>query len=552
VPDSAALRSDEVIVGCVTEDNPKFLGQTLRLLQSIRWFGGSLAQARVIVGAVERIDRRARRTLESLGAAVRIVPRFEYPNGSANRLQLFGELWGEEATHFLMLDCDTIVVRDPLPLLRRNVFHAKIAPFPTVTHACFERLFAHFGLPLPERTHVTPYSRTPTIPYFNAGVFSLSREVAGRLVPEWLRFNRILAAEPALAAPCARHLHQAALSLAIVSSGVPAVAAGSELNYQLNYTRRPPRSYLAIDPAIIHYHDLVDDDGLLVRTPFPRAQERIEEFHRRLRDERARAMAVRRGGQASRQVVILGAPRSGGSLAAEKFAAEGAHAGEADALMPPDVYHPGGSLRRRDVHALHDAILADCNASWLEPGCVDVGKARPERRDRAREIARSCTLFYDESMALLFPFWRDLLDDPFCALVWREPLATACSLQHAAGLPPLIGLAVWEEYTRRMLTATTGLPRVLLAFEDLAGEEAPVVDETLGLDLDDGQRALREALRSGAALRWSAVPPTPAETRALLDAFGQESAARRASELQRASRAWRAGSRVAALWRRLT
>ncbi len=41
-----------------------------------------------------------------------------------------------------MLDCDTLIVRDPLPLLRRAVFQAKVAPLPTVTREVFERLFA--------------------------------------------------------------------------------------------------------------------------------------------------------------------------------------------------------------------------------------------------------------------------------------------------------------------------------------------------------------------------------------------------------------------------
>jgi hypothetical protein len=591
--DSAPLRSDEVVVGCVTEDNPKFLGQTLRLLQSIRWFGGSLAQARVIVGAVESIDRRARRTLESMGAGIRIVPRFELPNGSANRLQLFPMLREEKASHFLMLDCDTLVVRDPLPLFKRGVFHAKIAPFPTVTHDCFERLFAHFGLPLPERTFVTPYSRTPTIPYFNAGVFSLSREVGERLVPEWRRFNAILAAEPELASPCARHLHQAALSLALVSSGVPFAEAGSELNYQLNATRRPPRSYVATDPCIIHYHDLVGEDGLLLPTRFPHAQTRIDEFHRRLREERERALAVRKRSDAPpRQVVVLAPPRAGGSLAAQTLAVMGAFAGDAHELLPPDVYHPQGSSRRRDVDLLHREIMTGLGATWLQPERGDVTRLGPgplaEAKERARAIAKGLTgpsLLYDGRMPLLFPIWREVLDRPFCVLVWREPVAAARSLYRASGVPLGIGLAVWEEYTRRMLSATAGLPRVLMSLEQLAsGQLAPLLDELPGLHppdpaalralllpfvdqngdagehfLDEPQRKLRDALRSGEAVDWDVVEPTREETRVLLSAFGSnEAAARRAAELQQrldavtGSRVWRLRSHAAALWRRLT
>src|SRR5258708_37279791 len=47
VSDSRPIPADEIVIGCVTEDTPKFLGQTLRLVQSIRWFGGGLARPRL-------------------------------------------------------------------------------------------------------------------------------------------------------------------------------------------------------------------------------------------------------------------------------------------------------------------------------------------------------------------------------------------------------------------------------------------------------------------------------------------------------------------------
>lgn len=579
------IRSDEIVVGCVTEDDPKFLGQTLRLLQSIRWFGGSLADARVVVGAIETIDRRARRTLESWGAEIRIVPRFPHPNGSANRLQLVPELLATTtATHFLMLDCDTIVVRDPLPFLPRDVFFAKIAPFPTVTHACFERLFVHFRLPLPERTFITPHSRTPTIAYFNAGVFSMSREIAERLVPEWRRFNAILADDPSLAAPCARHLHQAALTLALVTSVVPVVEAGVELNYQLNHPRRAPRFYAAADPVIVHYHDLVDADGLLLPYPFPRAQERIERFNDRLRRERIDRV-IASGSRVEQQFVVLGAPRAGASLVAEILARMGAHAGNGDELVPSDVYRPNGTWRRRDVDALHRDVFAALGATLLEPDRADVSKlpakAIAEYERRARHIAQGVTLLHDERMALLFPLWRDVMRNPFAVLVWREPLAVAHSLRRAAGLPLVVGLALWEAYTRRILSATATIPRVLVSYEEIARGDfssvqatglppldpaarnailLPPADSAAGAGddlLDAGQRELRDALRSGDALRWTSVPPARDETRTLLAAFGRNAAAaEEAQELRRCldeisrSRAHRLGKRIAALWRR--
>jgi hypothetical protein len=196
-----------VLVGFVTENTPKFLGQALRLLQSIRWFGGELAKSHVVVGVVEQVDARARRSLERYDADIRVVPRFHRGNPTANRLSMIAELHDRPEQHYLLLDSDTLVVRDPLPLLRRDVFQAKIAPFPTVTHEVFERLFRHFGVPLPARTYTTGYSGTPTIPYFNAGVISTPRTLAETLVAAWRGFNTVLANDPQLAAPCEKHMH---------------------------------------------------------------------------------------------------------------------------------------------------------------------------------------------------------------------------------------------------------------------------------------------------------------------------------------------------------
>ncbi|HEX9606902.1 MAG TPA: hypothetical protein VF962_06700, partial [Gemmatimonadaceae bacterium] len=352
MPGLEPLSSSDVVVGCVSENNPKYLGQTLRLVQSIRWFGGELSKSRVLVCAIEQIDSRARRALESLGAEIRIVPRFDARNGSSNRLQLFDEAWDGSERVLLSLDCDTIVVRDPIPLLRRGVFQSKVAALPTVTDEVFERLFDRFGVELPPRNFVTGYTGTPTIPYFNAGVIAMTEDVAERLAPPWRHYNAMFAAEPALVAPCAKHLHQAALALALAVSRVPVVEAGPELNYQLNNTHLPaPPGYADVDPAIIHYHHLVDRDGFLLSCPFPRAQERIDRFNERLREERALRAHPRDRATATssspRQIAVLGMHRSGTSLVARLVTAMGSYAGEDHELAAPDIYNPTGYWERR-------------------------------------------------------------------------------------------------------------------------------------------------------------------------------------------------------------
>jgi hypothetical protein len=597
--------SNEFVVGCVTEDTPKYLGQTLRLVQSIRWFGGALAQANVVVGAVERIDPRARRALEAYGADIRIVPRFEPRNGSANRLQLFAELRERKEQHFLMLDCDTIVVRDPLPLLKRNVFHAKIAPFPTVTHEVFERLFAHFGLELPQRTYTTGYTGTPTIPYFNAGVFSISADLADRLVPEWRRYNALLAAEPALVAPCEKHLHQAALAIALAVSGIPVEAAGPELNFQLNATHIPaPPGYVDVDPCIIHYHHLVDDEGMLLPCPFPRAQARIDAFNARLREERSPShKSIARS--SPKQIAVIGMHRSGTSLVARLLHAMGCYVGEEHELAPPDVFNPTGYWEHRGVWSINEEILATLDATWLEPARADLARLSDASRrafvDRVRTVVRTLDehgswMVKDPRLAILFPIWREALDRPICVLVWREPSAVARSLAARDGLPLVLGLALWDEYTRAMVASTIGLPRVSVSYQALVSDPIgcasrlhrdlvaagaidlrvpaddelramidPALDRHGGGDeglLDRRQTELRDALRSGAALEWKVVPPIHPETRKLLSTFCDDRRKNAALEKRTkeqkslldavfASRSWRIGFGLTRMWRKL-
>jgi hypothetical protein len=166
----------------------------------------------------------------------------------------------------------------------------------------------------------------------------------------------------------------------------------------------------------------------------------------------------------------------------------------------------------------------------------------------------------------------------------------ARSLEHRDGLPFVIGLALWEEYTRAMLAYTICLPRVLVSYEALlrdparcaaelaqaTGLNAPDENELRALvdpsldnsgDDDEGllnshQLALRQALADRSAMEWTIVPPIHAETRNLLSSFWVE--ARESAPLWKktrdlgllldsvfASRSWRIGFAITRFWRKL-
>jgi hypothetical protein len=275
-------RPEDCLVGCVTENRPVFLAQAYRLVRSIRWFGGGLSRARVWVCAVEEIDPAARRALEALGAEVRIVPRFDPRNPPANKLGFLSAAAEEDARMILLLDCDTLVVQDPLPFLRRDTFQAKIADIPSVPHEVFQGLFRHYGLPLPAPRYRTTFLATPTIRYCNSGVIAVPADLARDLVPVWRDYNARLLDVPELLGACAHHSNQASLALALAACPVPFREAPPALNFPLHLKHLDPApNLLSVDPAILHYHQEVDDDGALLPHRYPLVQARIEAFNRR-------------------------------------------------------------------------------------------------------------------------------------------------------------------------------------------------------------------------------------------------------------------------------
>ena len=270
------------LVGCVAENNPKYLEQACRLVQSIRWFGGGLASSKIMVCVVEGVDPAFRERLARYGADVRIVPRFLARNPFANKHQFFGEASGESCETILLLDCDTLVVQDPLPWIRSGSVQVKIADRPTVTHAVFKRVFKHFGLPLPERRYTTTFGGVPTILYCNSGVVAVPVPLANPFLAAWRDFNARLSADQDLLHPCEKHCDQASLSLALVAHPIPFEELPLQLNYPVHLAHlEAPPGFSTIDPVILHYHDRVDSRGNLLKSPYPLAQARIALFNRR-------------------------------------------------------------------------------------------------------------------------------------------------------------------------------------------------------------------------------------------------------------------------------
>lgn len=283
--DKVVPGAGRLLIGCVTENDRKYRDQTLRLVQSIRWFGGSSAGANIFVCIVDKADREFVDELKKLGVFVRIVKRFSDDHPQSNKLRLF-EL--EEINFYdtvMLLDCDTLVVQDPYPFIDGVHFQAEIAAGPTVPHYIFKKLFSHFRLnmlPLDYRTTIT---NTPTILYCNAGVLIFPKSILQDFYPIWKGYTLNLIDMKYLLDRYFNFCEQASLTLAFAAHPIPYSKLPMEMNFHLLESKL--HKVIHCDPVIIHYHNRVDEEGFITdATSSDLARNRVQLFNRLLNQYR--------------------------------------------------------------------------------------------------------------------------------------------------------------------------------------------------------------------------------------------------------------------------
>ncbi|MGA5688518.1 hypothetical protein [Cytobacillus pseudoceanisediminis] len=270
-----------LLIGCVTENIKKYKEQTLRLVHSIRWFGGSISEADIFVCIVDKADPKFVKELNKLGAFVRIVKRFSKDHPQSNKLRLLELSEIKLYDSVLLLDCDTLVVQDPSPYIDGKCFQAEIAAGPTVPHYIFKSLFSHFGLNLLPLDYITVITNTKTMMYCNAGVLFFPKKTLQTFYPIWKKYTLSLIDNKHLLGKYFNFCEQASLTLAYADSPIPFRKFPMEMNFHLFESKFS--RIKDCDPVIIHYHNQIDEDGLIIdKTSSLQAKNRVKQFNDRL------------------------------------------------------------------------------------------------------------------------------------------------------------------------------------------------------------------------------------------------------------------------------
>ena len=187
----------------------------------------------------------------------------------------------------------------------------------------------------------------------------------------------------------------------------------------------------------------------------------------------ARSLDEKSSGSA---LLVLGMHRSGTSAMAGVLGLCGAWVGEETELTGKNVENPLGFWERRDMRELCDGILHSASADWWRIAGFDPDAIPQEilagHRRKFEEIVTALDehgtwVVKEPRLCLVLPVLRDYIKNPVCIHIFRNPLEVAYSLQRRNGFSIAAGLALWETYNLRALSASGNLPRVSVSHESL-------------------------------------------------------------------------------------
>ncbi len=176
------------------------------------------------------------------------------------------------------------------------------------------------------------------------------------------------------------------------------------------------------------------------------------------------------------QVLVLGMHRSGTSALGRLLNMMGCYFGEESVMARAAQDNPKGFWERLDVVWANDELLRLAGGSWWEVDRLDFAAAAPEPATQVQRYLGQILLkldahrpwfVKDPRLCLTLDHWLPHLERPVFIHAQRSPLQVARSLQRRNAIPLEYGLALWEFYTRSLLLALGGLPRIPFRYEDL-------------------------------------------------------------------------------------
>lgn len=278
-------RIDEcgVLFSCVAEGAAEWVPAVENLVFSLRRFGGRCRSARFVVNFVGEVPANAARVLSDLDVEIRCVEPMP-DRGTGNKLRMLDLHESFEFDVLVALDCDTLVVADPLPHIPISAIGAKPVDYDPLSSSDWRRIYRALGIThSASKVHATSSGREIP-PCFNSGVLTVPRLLSPRLQQDWSDAHfRVAAAFGSDSHLIPRHLHffadQVSLAVCLARADLSHVTLPVTMNCPTHVPVHQSSLPVDSEPVILHYHDAVDRQGFLYRPRSSVAVHRADEFN---------------------------------------------------------------------------------------------------------------------------------------------------------------------------------------------------------------------------------------------------------------------------------
>ncbi len=174
-------------------------------------------------------------------------------------------------------------------------------------------------------------------------------------------------------------------------------------------------------------------------------------------------------------VMVVGMHRSGTSAVTGVINLLGVPLGREDDIYSAED-NPSGHWESRKLCALNDVILRlfggfdmgmpPMPRAWLRSGRA--GDLRDVMRATFDDVYQGKRwLWKDPRVCLTLPLWRQVLNDFCIVLVIRDAGPVTRSLHRREGFPIFYCHALWDDYNRRAVAGSAGLPVVMVDFDSM-------------------------------------------------------------------------------------
>lgn len=187
-------------------------------------------------------------------------------------------------------------------------------------------------------------------------------------------------------------------------------------------------------------------------------------------------------------LIIVGMHRSGTSALTGAMHSLGADAGHSSDLTGASVENQKGFFERRDVREICDALLHAAHADWWKVSNFEIGQVEQNQLEQQRQrfsrivenLSKAKTWIIKEPrLCLLLPLLINLVPNPICILIYRNPIEVAKSLRTRNQISLQQGIALWEKYNWAALQSVKHLPCVVVSYHDLIADQATTLDSVV-------------------------------------------------------------------------